>query len=253
MSALSAVFYRNYLLRRKNPFLMFWDVVAPIAYLLLFGIGYEQLLGGGLEIDGEHVRYTTFLVSGVLGLVTFGIAVNTSWSFFMDRDSGMAEEMLTYPLTRPQILLGKLAFNIALALASSTLVLLVGGLVTDIPVRPEMLPLILAVTILSQTTQFFVFDMVAIKINQMDAYNAVVGVLYVLLMFLSPMFYPLTDMPLWFKVVSYLNPMTWQIDLLRFALLGVGDPQQLLIEGAALVAVTVAGVAIGLRSLHHQP
>ena len=248
MNAVSAVFFRDYRLRRTNPFLLFWDIAAPLAYLVLFGIGYERMMGEGLMIDGQSVKYTAFLVPGVLGLVTFSIAVNTSWNFFMDKDSGIADEMLTYPLTRQQILFGKLAFNVVLAFFSSTLVLAVGGLFLNVPVRWEWAPLIILVTIFAQSASFFIFHVVAVKLNQMDAYNAVVGVMYVLMMFLSSMFYSLTDMPVWFQAVSYLNPMTWQIDLLRFCLLGLGDQTPLLVEAAALMVFTVVCFAIALRS-----
>jgi ABC-2 type transport system permease protein len=248
MNAVSAVFFRDYRLRRGNPFLLFWDVAAPLAYLVLFGIGYEQMMGAGLSIDGQSFKYTAFLVPGVLGLVTFSIAVNTSWNFFMDKDSGIAEEMLTYPLTRYQILFGKLAFNVALALFSSTLVLAAGAWFLGAPIRWEWMPLMLIVTVFAQSASFFIFHVVAVKINQMDAYNAVVGVMYVLMMFLSSMFYSLANMPIAFQAVSYLNPMTWQIDLLRFCLLGVGDRTPLLMEGAALVVFTAACLAVALLS-----
>ena len=252
MNAVSAVFYRDYRLRRSNPFLMFWDVVAPLAYLLLFGIGYQQMMGESLTFNGQPFRYTAFLVPGVLGLVTFSIAVNTSWGYFMDKDSGIAHEMLTYPLTRQQILAGKLGFNVMLALFSSTLVLIVGATMLDVPVRWEWVPMMILVTVLAQATQFFIFDWVAVKLNQMDTYNAVVGVMYVLLMFLCSMFYPLNTMPVWFQAVSYLNPMTWQIDLLRFGLLGLGERTPVLIEGAALVVFTSTCLILALRSLRRE-
>ena len=253
MNAVSAVFFRDYRVRRSNPFLLFWDVAAPLAYLVLFGIGYERMMGDSLIIDGQSFKYQAFLVPGVLGLVTFSIAVNTSWSFFMDKDSGIGDEMLTYPLTRQQLLFGKLAFNVALALFSSTLVLAVGALFLNVPVRWEWLPLMIVVTFFAQAAMFYVFDLVAVKVNQMDAYNAIVGVMYVLMMFLSSMFYSLTDMPVWFQVVAYLNPMTWQIDLLRFCLLGVGEQTPLLIEGAALVVFTAACLGVALYSSRRAP
>lgn len=249
MDAVSAVFHRDYCLRRNSPSLMFWDVVAPLAYLVLLGIGYERLMGESLVIDGQNLKYTAFLVPGVLGFVTFSIAVNSAWGFFMDKDSGIFHEMQTYPLTRQQILAGKLAFNVLFALFSCTLVVAVGAAALHVPVRWEWLPLMIAVTVLGQAAQFFIFNALAIKLDQMDAFNAVVGVMYVLLMFLCSMFYPLTKMPGWFQALSYLNPMTWQIDLLRFGLLGLGERTELLAEGAALVVFAVAALAITLRAL----
>ena len=74
----------------------------------------------------------------------------------------------------------------------------------------------------------------------------------VLLMFLSSMFYPLETMPAWFQVLSYLNPLTWQIDLLRFGLLGTGEPAVLRMEGAALLLFTGVALAVTLRALRRE-
>ena len=66
---------------------------------------------------------------GVLAMVTFMVAMNTSWGFFMDKDSGIFYEMLTYPITRRQILIGKIGFNVLMSLLGSALVVVLGVLV----------------------------------------------------------------------------------------------------------------------------
>ncbi|MGH7463054.1 MAG: ABC transporter permease, partial [Longimicrobiales bacterium] len=83
----------------------------------------------------------------------------------------------------------------------------------------------------------------------MDAFNTVTSAAYILLMFFSSMFYPLTELPIWFRTLAYLNPMTWQVDLLRFSLLGAGAPGMLLLEGVALGIFAVVGLAVAVRAL----
>jgi ABC-type polysaccharide/polyol phosphate export permease len=53
---------------------------------------------------------------------------------------------------------------------------------------------------------------------------------YIILMFLSTMFYPMDQLPTWFRTLAWLNPMTWQVDVLRFTLLGVGPVTTVLME-----------------------
>jgi hypothetical protein len=43
--------------------------------------------------------------------------------------------------------------------------------------------------------------------------------------------------------------MTWQVDLLRFSLLGTGAPTVMLLEGAAFVGFGVLGLAFAVRAL----
>ena len=97
MSGIGAVFYRDYRQRMTNIGFLFWDMFVPLAYLILFGLGFERMLGGGVAVGGEAFGYTAFLLPGVLGMVTFSVAMNTSWGFFMDKDSGIFYDWLSLP------------------------------------------------------------------------------------------------------------------------------------------------------------
>src|SRR5687768_14588044 len=228
MTGIGAVFYRDYRQRMTNIGFVFWDLFVPLAYLVLFGMGFERMLGGSVAVEGRAFGYTAFLLPGVLGMVTFSVAMNTSWGFFMDKDSGIFYELLTYPITRPQLLIGKISFNVLLAVLGSMLAIVLGVVAMGAPIRWDLLPLTVAIVVAATAGWFFLFSMFAIKLARMDAFNTVTSASYILLMFFSSMFYPLTNMPVWFRVPSYLNPMTWQVDLLRFSLLGVGSARMLL-------------------------
>jgi ABC-type multidrug transport system permease subunit len=69
-------------------------------------------------------------------------------------------------------------------------------------------------------------------------------------MFFSSMFYPLAGVPVWFRAAAYANPLTWQVDLLRFSVLGVGDPSTLMLEAVALVICVVIFLAYAVRTLN---
>ena len=92
--------------------------------------------------------------------------------------------------------------------------------------------------------------MFAIRLQRMDAFNTVTSAAYILLMFISPMFYPLVDLPAWFRAVALLNPMTWQVDLLRFSMLGTGSAATLWLEAAGLVGFALVCLALASRALN---
>lgn len=250
MSGIGAVFYRDYRQRMTNIGFVFWDLFVPLAYLVLFGIGFERMLGGSIAVEGQAFGYTAYLLPGVLGMVTFSVAMNTSWGFFMDKDSGIFYELLTYPITRSQLLIGKISFNVLLAVIGSILAVLLGVVAMGAPIRWDLLPLTAAIVTAATAGWFFLFSVFAIKLARMDAFNTVLSATYILLMFLSSMFYPLSDLPIWFRIPAYLNPMTWQVDLLRFSLLGVGSPTTLLIEGVAVVVFAVVCLTLAVRALN---
>jgi ABC-2 type transport system permease protein len=249
MHGIAAVFYRDYRQRITNIGFVFWDLFVPLAYLALFGLGFERALGATPMIDGQAIGYTAFLLPGVIAMTTFTVALNTSWGFFMDKDSGIFYELLTYPITRRQLLIGKICFNVLLSVTGSVLAIALGVIAMDVTIRWTLLPLTAALIIATTAGWFFLFSIFAIQLRRMDAFNTATSALYIMLMFLSSMFYPLVDMPAWFRLVAYLNPMTWQVDLLRFSLLGTGTPGLLLIEAAAFGAFILVALALASRAL----
>lgn len=250
MNGVAAIFYRDYRQRMTNIGFVFWDLFVPLAYLVLFGLGFERMLGRGVNVGGQGFSYTAFLVPGVLGMVTFSVAMNTAWGFFMDKDSGIFYELLTYPITRTQLLIGKISFNVLLAVIGSSLSIILGAVALNTPVRLASLPLTLIIVIVATAGWFFMFAAFAIKLDRMDAFNTVTSAAYILLMFFSSMFYPLENLPGWFRIPAYLNPMTWQVDLLRFSLLGIGSPRAVIIEGIALLLFTIVCLTLAVRALN---
>jgi ABC-2 type transport system permease protein len=250
MNGIAAIFYRDYRQRMTNIGFVFWDLLAPLAYLLLFGLGFERMIGGTFVVEGQTLGYTAFLLPGVLAMVTFTVAMNTSWGFFMDKDSGIFDELLTYPITRQQLLIGKIGFNVLLSAIGSLLVVALGVLALDVRVRWGLLPLTTLIVIAATAGWFFLFSVFAIRLRRMDAFNTVTSAAYILLMFISTMFYPITDMPEWFRWVAYLNPLTWQVDLLRFSLLGVGNATALVLEGVALSIFILVCLGLAVRTLN---
>ena len=94
---------------------------------------------------------------------------------------------------------------------------------------------------------FFLFAIAAILMSRMDSFNTITSAAYILLMFLSTMFYPLDGLPMWFQTLAMINPMTWQVDILRFSLLGTGDPTTLALEATAFVAFSAISLVFAVR------
>jgi ABC-type multidrug transport system permease subunit len=246
--ALAAVMIREAKIRATNSLFIFWDLVYPLGYLLVFGIGVNASLGFTSGLAG--VEYNAFFLAGVLGMASFGIASNTSWSFFLDRDNGIFYEMLTYPVRRSEYLLGKVLFNVLVGLVQALLTLLLAAALLHVPVRFDRLPLVAVATVVGTAGWFFFYAIFALRIRRNDAYNTVTSVFYFVFLFASSMFYPLDPLPRAFRIVALANPITWQIDVLRYGTIGVGDTMTIAIEAAAFVAFTAAAFAAAIRALN---
>src|SRR3990172_6141868 len=98
----------------------------------------------GTQFPLVGVDYNAFFLAGVLGMASFGIASNTSWSFFLDRDNGIFYEMLTYPMSRSQYMLGKVLFNVVVAVAQAFITVALAAWLLGVPFRAGGFPLLVA-------------------------------------------------------------------------------------------------------------
>jgi ABC-2 type transport system permease protein len=249
VSGIAPVIYRDWRQRITNLGFLFWDLLVPAAYLMLFGTGFDHALARSFVVEGREFEYTSYLLPGVIAMTAFSVAMNTSWGFFMDKDSGIFYELLTYPITRREFLIGKVCFNVMVSLIGGFLTILLGVWVMNVPVRWELLPLTALVVVATTAGWFFLLSIFAIHLQRMDSFNTVTSAAYIFLMFLSSMFYPLESVPAWFHWVARVNPMTWQVDMLRFTMLGTGAPALVLVESIAFALFSLICLALAVRAL----
>ena len=246
MTPLAAIAYREGRIRLVNPIFPLWDVVVPVVYLLVFGAGLEQFLG--VEHAGG-VDYPTFLLGGVLSMVTFSVAWNSSYAWFEDLQSGVFHELLTYPFPRRHLLLGKLMFNATFSLLAAALCMLAARTVLHIHILPAQMPMLAVWLVVGAAAWYFLFALLALLVRGFNAYHTTTSAFFVLLMFVSNLFYPAGGLPGPLPWVAWINPVTWQTDLLRHYTYGAEIPY-LEAEGVALVLFTLLMFFLASRKLN---
>jgi ABC-type multidrug transport system permease subunit len=185
-------------------------------------------------------------------MASFGIAANTSWSFFMDRDNGIFFEMLTYPMRRAEYLFAKVLFNIVVAVLQALITVLLAAALLGVRIRLELAPLLVVGVMVGTAGWFYFYAIFALRIRRNDIFNTVTSIFYFLFLFASSIFYPLDPLPDWFRRAALANPITWHVDVLRYATIGMGDPRQIALEAVGFVLFTVACFAIAVRTLSRQ-
>jgi ABC-type multidrug transport system permease subunit len=250
VNALAAVMTREAKIRATNLLFIFWDLLYPLGYLLVFGVGVNASLGFTAGI--ASVEYNAFFLAGVLSMASFGIAANTSWSFFLDRDNGIFYEMLTYPMSRSQYLLGKVLFNVLVGVMQSAITVLLAAMLLHVPLRAAGWPLLAFAIVVGTAGWFFFYAIFALRIRRNDAFNTITSIFYFIFLFASSMFYPLEPLPRTFQAIAYANPVTWQVDVLRYATIGLGDPSRIALESSAFLLFTIGSFAAAVVALRQQ-
>ena len=250
MTALAAIMTREAKIRATNLLFIFWDLLYPLGYLLVFGVGVNASLG--FTTGHAGIGYNAFFLAGVLSMASFGIAANTSWSFFLDRDNGIFYEMLTYPMSRSQYLFGKVLFNVVIGALQSAITVLLAAVFLGVPLRPAGWALLAAAATIGTAGWFFFYAIFALRIRRNDAFNTVTSVFYFVFLFASSMFYPIDPLPAAFRITALANPITWHVDVMRFATIGLGNPRLIALEAAGFVAFTLLSFAGALVVLRRQ-
>jgi ABC-type polysaccharide/polyol phosphate export permease len=113
------------------------------------------------------------------------------------------------------------------------------------------LPFLIFGVVLGTAGWFFFFAIFALRIRRNDVFNTVISMFYFLFLFASSMFYPLEPLPRWFRTVALMNPITWQVDLLRYGTVGLASPH-LKLECLAYMAFALGAFYLGVRTLSRR-
>src|SRR6185295_6215422 len=158
--------------------------------------------------------------------------------------------MLTYPISRAEYLVGKVLFNTFIGLVQALITVVLASVVLGVALRPAGFPLLAAAVTVGTAGWFFFYAIFALAIRRNDAFNTVTSIFYFVFLFASSMFYPIDPLPKAFRAVA--NPITWHVDVMRFATIGLGDPERIALEAAGFVAFTLVSFAGALMVLQRQ-
>ena len=198
--------YREAKIRVTNLLFIFWDVLYPLGYLLVFGVGIDR--AAALHARRRGCDYNAFFLAGVLGMASFGIASNTAWSFFhgsrqrhLLRDAHVSDE------PRRSICSARCCSTWSWRSCRRLVTVVLAAVVLGVPiVVAPAAALVAAVVIVGTAGWFFFYAIFACSIRRNDAFNTVTSIFYFVFLFASSMFYPLEPLPCAFQVVAYANP-----------------------------------------------
>jgi ABC-2 type transport system permease protein len=172
-------------------------------------------------------------------------AANFAIGLVRERSTGTMGRLLTAPLTRRQILLGKALACFAAMIAVEGLLVAVG--VLGFGVRPSSWPL-LAAAVLAAATAFTGIMMVLAVVaeTEQSASGAAWATLLVLAMLGGGMV-PLFVMPRWMLTVSGVSPAKWAILALEGSLWRGFSPAEMALPLGLLLGIGAAGLVVGTR------
>ncbi len=224
---------------KRNKSRLIGSMAMPALFLIIFGSGF-----GGFFRYRDNVSYMQFIGPGIIGMSLLFSAMFGGMNVLWDKQFGFLKEILVAPVSRIAIMAGKTLGTVTTSMLKG-LVFLVGlaawGLVKFDPVG-----IALTLVFMFLISAAFVSLGIAFASVMSDphGFQLIMNFIIMPIFFLSGALFPLDGLPGWLNVLTHLNPLTYGVDGLRFAL---GGPYQFspLLDFAALVAFWVAATLIG--------
>ncbi|MDW5563257.1 MAG: ABC transporter permease [Methanomassiliicoccus sp.] len=243
-SEIGTVFYRWIIKLRRRPIYLFFSLIQPLVWFLLFTQAFSAIgdIPGFAQITGTS-DYITFFTAAVIIQTVASSALQSGIGMVNDIDSGYLDKMKTAPIRKSSILLGKvlsdgvsIVIQVAIILG---LALLVGvRIATGVPGIILILLLSMVFGIAWSGISLFV----GLKTKNSET-TLSVGLLTTFpLLFLSTAVMPKPLLPEWVQKVATINPISYISDAL----------QGLIIRGfewSAIGNAIIVTIIIGIISL----
>ena len=196
---------------------VFPGLITSGLYISIFGFTLEQRIS---QIDG--VSYTLFILPGLIMMNTLTNATaNTSSSMLQMKLLQQLPDLLTAPLSGFEISLAYIIGGTIRGLVNGILVLILGVLLVRMPVY-DPLGTLLFIFLVS-----WAFASMGLLLGQLadnwDQLSMMQNFFLTPLSFLGGVFYSIDMLPDWAQTLSYINPIYYMINGIRYTMLGISD------------------------------
>ena len=220
-------------------------IVRPLVWLFIFAAGFRQILGVSIIPPYDtYVLYDVYVSPGLVAMIQLFNGMQSSLSMVYDREMGNMRMLLVSPFPRWFLLMGKLLASTAVSLLQVFAYLIIAwiwgaqapawGYVAVIPAL-----------ILSGMMMGSLGMLLSSGIKQLENFAGVMNFVIFPMFFASSALYPLWLVQQSSPVVFFIcqmNPFTYAVELIRFALYLRVDLLSLAVVSGATILFTSGAI-----------
>lgn len=194
------------------------SIGQPLLFLVALGFGigpiYQKASGG---------NYVQFIGPGVVAMGILFTSVFSGIEIIWDRQFGFLKETLVAPVSRFKIMLGRTLGGATVAMIQGIIILVLSLFIgAEIP-DWRLLPMALIFMFLTALIFTALGTAIASLLEDMQGFQLIVNFLIMPLFFLSGALFPINGLPLFIKWFVRINPLSYGVDGIRWAISGVSD------------------------------
>jgi ABC-2 type transport system permease protein len=244
----------------RRPIAIYFSLIQPVIWMLLFGQIFNRIAGMNRQAFGGKSYFQFFVPAVLLQTLLFG-AAQSGIGIISDMQSGFLNKLLTTPVHRMAILLGRILGDLTRMTLQGLIIVVIAWLAGQLqsdPVRYEngvagvLGALGIAVLFGLGLASFNVI--LALKTRNTESTFLIANFLTLPLLFTSSAQLPVSLLPDWLQHVALVNPVTYAIDAMRVLLNGReavpdAEPARLILQAAAILsAIAAVTLTVAVRS-----
>ena len=220
-------------------------LVRPLVWLFIFAAGFRQVLGISIIPPYEtYILYEVYIAPGLMAMIQLFNGMQSSLSMVYDREMGNMRTLLVSPLPRGYLLFCKLLAGTAVSVLQVYAFLLIAWF-WDIAPQTIGYLTVLPALVLSGLMLGALGMVISSGIKQLENFAGVMNFVIFPMFFASSALYPLWRVqetsPVLYSICR-LNPFTYAVELIRFALYCRIDWTSLLVTLGCLSAFLAAAL-----------
>lgn len=200
---------------KRNKGRLIGSMALPALFLVALGNGF-----GSFFRYRSDISYMAFIGPGIVGMSLLFSSMFGGMNVLWDKQFGFLKEILVAPVSRVAIVAGKTLGTVTTSMCRAGVFLAaiyLGGLV-----RFDFLGFFVALLFMFLISASFVGLGIAFasSMNDPHGFQLIMNFIIMPVFFLSGSLFPLEGLPQWLAILTRLNPLTYGVDGMRWALGG---------------------------------
>ncbi|MFW6000838.1 MAG: ABC transporter permease [Halanaerobium sp.] len=212
-----------------------WGLLFPISWTLMFFLRTDQA-----------IDIPQFLPGLISLAVLFGTTSMLAVTITFEKKQAAFDRLLLAPISLNSLMFAKTAGAILFGIFNALIPMLLAVLLTDLS-GIKWLPAIFSILLISITSTFLGL-FIAVSVKEVFEAQTYSNFIRFPMIFLCGLFFPIENLPILIKPISYLLPLTYGADILKYSIAGEHN-FNLILSFSILIAFSVLLFYISIRNI----
>lgn len=238
------IFERSVVLTIRNPVWLFFGLMQPFLYLVLFGPLLQNVVRSpGFPAGGA---WNVFVPGLLVQIAMFGAGF-VGFGLIAELRYGVIERMRVTPMSRVAMLLGRSLRDVVF-LCLQAIVLIVVAIPFGLAIDPAAIVVTLGLLALIGLALAPTSYALALRVKSEDAFAPMLNSVFLPLLLMSGILLPMSLAPDWLRTLASFNPFDHAVEAARALFNGHWGSPEIVIGVGVVGVLAAAAVWLGARS-----